>query len=218
MCTFYFTQTELLNICHRTYFQLLPHIGFNRHIMTQWRTLPFSFYGIGLPDLGCEQTIDQLNFLLKHYGTPTPLGALMSSSFEQLILEIGIGRDFLNHSFRLYGCLATPCWFTRLWEGLEMHGAKVVFQTDADTPLQRVNDEFLIRRFAAVGYSGRSLQRLNKVRLLLRIYSLASIVMAGGHLISEFPASGSSEPSVSSSNFHPWPKEQPSLSDRRLWQ
>lgn len=190
------------------YFQLPPHIGFNRHITTQWRTLPFSFYGIGLPDLGCEQTTEQLNFFLKHYGTSTHLGALMSSSFEQLILEIGLGKNFLCHSFRLFGCLATPCWFTRLWEGLEIHGAKVTIQTKANTPLQRVNGEFIIKRFAAVGYFGRLLQRLNKVRLSLQVYSLADIVMAGGSLISESAALGIPEPSasVAPSTYHPWPK------------
>ena len=78
----------------KVYFQALPHIGFNRHITLPWRTLPSSSYGIGLPDLGCEQTADQLNICLRHFGTNTPLGNLLATSLEQFIIEIGLGNIF----------------------------------------------------------------------------------------------------------------------------
>ena len=75
----------------------------------------------------------------------------------------------------------------------------------ADTPLQRTNDAFLIKRFSEVGYKGMQLQILNRVRLSFQIYSLADIVMAGGRMILDKAAVGEGTSCDGPSPFTLWP-------------
>lgn len=217
--TFQFRQHDLVQLLRNIYFQLLPYLGFNRHITLPWRTLPVSFYGIGLPDLSCEQTAFQINACLRHLGSETPLGSLMRTSLEQIILEVGIGNNLFNESFKVFGCLATPCWFTSLWEGMNIHGATLFLSPvlAPNTPLQRTGDAYLIKRFIEVGYQGAALVRLNRIRLFLQVYSVADITQAGGQKILNPGCLEQYLVEQGESSYSPWPKEKITPQDRVFW-
>ena len=139
--TFQFTQKETEDILGPIYYQLLPYLGVNRNITKEWQTLPLEYLGLGLPKFGLEMTIGKINLLLQNFDEQTPLGMSMQASYEQLELELGVGGCAFQQSFATLGHLATKSWVKYVWEGAELHGAKIEYSQTKKLLLQQVNDE-----------------------------------------------------------------------------
>ena len=49
------------------YYSLLPAPGVNRNIAQEWRTLPSSFQGLGLPNISFEKLAVSLQYIQRHW-------------------------------------------------------------------------------------------------------------------------------------------------------
>ena len=55
------------------YYQLLPLLNVNRNITSDWRWLPQSFQGLGLPNMGIEKLALTLQYVIRHWGCGGPM-------------------------------------------------------------------------------------------------------------------------------------------------
>lgn len=88
-------------------FQVLPHLGVNRHIRTGYRHLHSAFCGLGMYHLPIEATVCRVNLFLQHWGSPTILGNSLRCTLELLQLETGLASCPLQHPFQVLGPLCT---------------------------------------------------------------------------------------------------------------
>ena len=47
-------------------YSTLPHLGVNLNITKDWRWLPWTFQGLGLPDMGLLKCSDIIQYFIKH--------------------------------------------------------------------------------------------------------------------------------------------------------
>jgi len=63
-------------------FELLSYLGVNKHVQTEWQTIPRELGGIGLWNFTVEQCKSWLEALLQHYGRGTTIAKKMIASLE----------------------------------------------------------------------------------------------------------------------------------------
>jgi len=100
------TFAELLEVLRKPYYNILPLCGVNRNIRANFRQLPAEFFGVGLPHPGIEATIDSLNLFLQHFGGTSFLSQQLQTTFEALVLELGLQP---NPLFKSHGKFAHWC-------------------------------------------------------------------------------------------------------------
>jgi hypothetical protein len=108
--------TSTQDILRKWEFELLSYLGVNKHVRTEWRTIPRELGGVGLWNFTAEQCKSWLEALLQHYGRETTIAKKMIASLEALQLEIGCAQNPLSASYILRGGLATTCWMKAIWE------------------------------------------------------------------------------------------------------
>ena len=69
--------------------------------MQEYRYLPPSFGGMGLHNLTVEATTALLNLFLQYYGTDTSLGIYLSTSIENLQLELGVSECPFKYDYEV---------------------------------------------------------------------------------------------------------------------
>lgn len=121
------------------------------------------------------------------------LGKQIKLSLENIQVQLGLTKLFLNYPYTTYGHLLPHTWMTSLWEfiskyKLHIHGWKQEFK-----PL-RENDISIIESFAKKGYSANDLQELNKCRIFLKVHSLSDICNANGDQITRKSLEGQIDP------------------------
>jgi hypothetical protein len=72
------------------YGKMLPLGGIVSKANRGIRQLDRGFYGAGFPHPGAEATLEQANKLLMHYGCRTALGMELQTSFELLVVDLGL--------------------------------------------------------------------------------------------------------------------------------
>ena len=77
------------------YYHILPALGINRHITREWRTLPTTYQGLGLPQMSVEKLSTMLHFLQKHWASQDYMGKILRCMFELSQLEIGLSGNVL---------------------------------------------------------------------------------------------------------------------------
>jgi hypothetical protein len=107
------------------YYRLLPLLNVNRNIMSDWRWLPQSFQGLGLPNMGLKKLSLMLQYVVRHWGCGGPMDFQLRRSFELLQVECGLYRNPLTRDFHLFGCLATNTWMRLLWQYLDYYQVKL---------------------------------------------------------------------------------------------
>ncbi len=95
---------------------MLPCLGANGHVKTEWQRIAREFGGIGLFNLSIEQFIGWIEMVLQHYGTGSTISKKMRASLEDAQLEIGCRGNPLEECFNTLGVLATETWITAVWE------------------------------------------------------------------------------------------------------
>ena len=93
--------------------KILSRLGICRSITREWRYLPPSFGRMGLHNLTAEATTASLNLFLQHYGTDTLLGIYLSTSIENLQLELGVSKCPFKYDYEVWNVLATDSWVKR---------------------------------------------------------------------------------------------------------
>lgn len=155
---------ELDGCLRNKWWQLVPMGGLIRTAPAEVRDLSRGFYGAGCPHVGVECFVGQVNKLLMHYGCKSNNGLKLRLSLECLIVELGISAQPLQESFSRYGKWATWSWLTSLWEKCDKFDVRVEF-SDVAISLPREGDQWIMRLFAALGFSRAELERLNRVHL-----------------------------------------------------
>jgi hypothetical protein len=106
-------------------------------------------------------------------------GKLLRVTMEEMQMETGLSRSFFSYSYKVYGCLATRSWIAATWQFLSESGITLV-DPFTKPVLASPLDKFLMESFAAAGYRGNDLRRLNECRLHLHALRLSDLCSADG--------------------------------------
>ena len=88
-------------------YYLISSLGIIRTIKTEWRYPPAAFYGMGLYNLVTETTAANLNSFLQHYSTDSVLAITLSTTLEDLQLELGGRKCPLHYDYDTWSGLTT---------------------------------------------------------------------------------------------------------------
>lgn len=115
--------------------------------------------GLGLPHLYTLQGIAHAEDIMVHTALGTLTGDMLRANMEQLIIDVGVGDDVLNHDFDQFGVLTPYTLMANFWEFLSHSNLRL--QHDIEVPLRRHHDQFLMRVIGGSTYSTRQLQAIN---------------------------------------------------------
>ena len=73
----------------------------------------------------------------------------------------------------------TRSWLKTVWEKCHAFKFEVILN-NIPLKMSREGDDWLMRRFMQLGYRGKELERLNKVRVHQQVLFLYDIMCAGG--------------------------------------
>ncbi len=107
---------DIENIQHSLEFKMIPCLGVNWHVKTEWQRIKQEFGGIRQFNLSIEQFIGWIKMVLQHYGTGSTISKKIRASLEAAQLEIGICGNPLEECFNTLGVLAMETWITAVWE------------------------------------------------------------------------------------------------------
>jgi hypothetical protein len=190
------------------YYKALPHLGFNRHITTEFRTLPSSFQGIGLRHWSIEKLAKDITVLLRHWKSTTTLGQAFQLLYEAFQMEVGLDGNIFTQSFTDFGHLATHSWFKILWQYASQYQVQVIFHPQYQLLPTRSNDRPLITLFRLHNYIGPDLSSLCRTRKFYQVHSLADVICADGTTVDPKFVSGRQG---SSSRVFSWEHNPPRL-------
>ena len=97
--------------------------------------------GIGFPHLFVSQGKAHIHKILRFSGQPGISGNLLTGTYEQLKLEIGLPGRILSTAYDRWSVIATPCWLTTTWSFLSSHGLRIE-DPERFLPLAREQDEY----------------------------------------------------------------------------
>jgi hypothetical protein len=210
--------TTARNTLQKENFHILPLLGVNRHVKTEWRTLHRAFGGVGLLDLAVEHTIGMINIFVQHYGAGTTIAMKYEASLEALQLELGCLGNPLMEDYTRYHFMATDSWVKSFWERLHYYRFRLHINYKA-IHLPRRNDSTLTSMFVRGGYTSDQIQALNRCRISHRLLFLSDITLACGKFVDPLfllpPSKDSGSQYESSYTF---PTCRPSRADWDLWQ
>ncbi len=208
------TRSSIDSATSRWYYHCLPALGVNRNIGHEWRTLPFEYQGLGLPNLSLEKLAECLHLLRHHWSQRTELGQALRLSFELIQIETGLRGNFLLRPFDVFGCLATHTWFKQLWELVSFYNVEVILSDDIMVPPLREHDKVLMEEVIQLlpQYQWAS---LNRARKYYQIYFLSHLLTGNGSTV--HPAA--IDPSLAKHRYTGmrFSYEQPTTADFNLW-
>ena len=194
------------------YYHCLPKLGVNRNIRKEWRTLPVSFQGLGLPYLSLEKLADSLHFIQKHWSMKTAMGNILRCGFELIQIETGLQGNFLQRNFERLGILATHSWFKVLWELLWFFHVELDFTDNVEIPQARERDKVLMEDIIKV-LPRDKWESFNRVRKFHKVYFTSQLVLGDGCTINPFIF----RPQHRTTSLMRFPREQPTATDFKTW-
>jgi hypothetical protein len=215
ICCLSAEHTLLEKCLSKQYFEILPMGGVIRTAPAPVRTLGKGFYGVGCPHVGVECTIQQVSKLLMHYGCESNVGTKMKMSYNQLVIELGLSDQPMQHSFQRFGKFVTWSWIVSLWEKCDLYDITVEVN-DVPICLPRERDKWLMQELKALGFTDEELKRLGKVRLYQQVLFLSDIIGVTGRSLDERYLK--KRPANEQWSTLIFPKEAPPAKDFRLWQ
>ena len=168
---------------------------------------PSTFQGFGVIHPWYHQQLTHLIVLMEHTQQNTITGQLLTTSFEQLRLEIGTSGFLTDNPYKALQATTTKTWLSDLWE----FAARFQIQIRDDLgqlQLQRQNDKFLMDEFIRAGYTGTQLKQLNECRMFLHATTLSDIVTIDGKKITINSRNGIHD---DHGPLYQWPRTQTSL-------
>ena len=201
-------------------YYLLSNLGVVRSITREWRCLPASFGGMELFDLTTETTAATLNSFLQHYGSNTNIGITLLAALEYLQLEIGVDDCPFHYDFDTWGHLATDSWVKALWEKVDKLGITLLLEYTS-IPKPRENDNTIMSAMVTMGYRGKELKSINRVRIAQEALFVSDITTANGkyieaHLQSWWVESLEGDMGEHRSKLQ-FSREDPTAADWKIW-
>jgi hypothetical protein len=199
----------------RIYARALPHLGVNRNIKKEWRTIPKRYQGLVLPNFPLIALSETVSFILENWGF---LGQGQSDglalAYDNFLVEVGLYNNPFQWSYTDYGHLLTDStWFKNPWQLLYCFEAELQIQETDQVSGIREGDRSLISDFFWLGYRSKDLGSLNIVRRCSNLIHVLDIIKCDGKTLDEFITLDS----IEVSEAHTFPREQPTESDFRLW-
>ena len=124
---------------------------------------PVEQHGMGLMDPFYHQELLHLQACLEELNKASFLNELLTTSFEELRLEMGFPGRITDAPADVMADAVTKCYTKTVWRFAFQHGFSI---EDPWTKLTyaREKDQFLMRAFVQQGYTGARLYRLGVVR------------------------------------------------------
>jgi hypothetical protein len=160
----------------------LPRSGIDRSFPRDIFFSPKCLQGMGILHPWHDQEITHLLVCLKQTLLGGITGRQISSSLEQLCLEVGLPGWLTDHNFDTFQCLTTESWITKTWHFAHLFKTEIR-DSEAKPQDRRFADKFLMVEFARVGFRGIDLSRLNVCRMFLHALTLADICTVNGSMI-----------------------------------
>jgi hypothetical protein len=205
------SRATLDNAFARWYYSFLPALGINRNIAHQWRTLPTSFQGLGLPNISLEKLAASLQYIQRHWGCKNPYGTALRSIFELVQIETGLEGNFLLRDYKRYGELASHTWFKVLWEYLDYYGIQLHLDNITVPPVRERDKVFMEEVMRILPPSQWT--SLNRARRFFKVYFLSQLVLCDGITVDPVKLRHTKQPA----SLMIFPHEQPTHSDLLLW-
>jgi hypothetical protein len=193
------------------YYRLLPLLNVNRNITSDWRWLPQTFQGLGLPNMGIEKLSLMLQYVVRHWGSGGPMDFQLRRSFELLQVECGLHGSPFTRDFRLYGCLAMTTWMKLLWQYLDYYQVKLHLDNVVIPPTRERDHVFM--ELVVDSLPQADWQRINRVRHHKKIYFLSQLLACDG--VTVLPSQVG--PGIGPASVLVFPNQQPTRSDFALW-
>jgi hypothetical protein len=135
-------------------------------------------------------------------------------SHSLLFVELGLSFQPLQESYKKYSYLVTHSWMKMLWEKLSMFNMQIII-LDQPKEYPREGNQFIMQVLIQAGYTNKSLERLNRVRVSLQLLFMSDILTASGNKISTEVLSH--HPQGEAWSNMRWPHKHPTDSDLQLW-
>ena len=138
---------------------------------------------------------------------------MFEATLEQMIIDVGVGADVLQTSFKEYGFLTPYTWMSHLWEFLE--DSQLRLKHDLKVPLRRAHDRFIIPAVAKY-FTKSQLKAINRCRLHLQVATLSDVTTADGLALTTQAFNGIYD--KHRSHYFKWPiQPRPSETDWKWW-
>jgi hypothetical protein len=161
----------------------LPAMGVCRKFPRDLVFSSYKFAGMGIRHLHTLQEIARLTDILHHTYINSTMGLLYRTSWEYLILEIGISHDISAVNYNKYKMLATNSLVKNTWEFLQTHG--ITLSHDISVPKNTLNDYILMTELCRLTLSHTELDSINQCRLYLKAYYISDLATASGKRLSK---------------------------------
>jgi hypothetical protein len=146
---------------------MLPILTYALPAMSICRNFPIAivfsstkYAGMGIKHLHTLQEISRLKDILHHTYANTTTGNLYRTSFEYLILEVGMGTDLTAINYNKYSVLATDCLIKSTWEFIYQHS--ITIEHDVTVPPNMERDIPLMPEICKAHPSITELEYINQ--------------------------------------------------------
>jgi hypothetical protein len=185
-----FSKEQCVRIMKPFVHAILPKLGFNRHTA---RTIIFGstrYGGFQLAHLYLEQGYLAIKHFLGHVREETLTGDQIVIALSKVQLVAGSGNHYLEEvkSDRSY---VPASWLGNIRTFLRCSKASIIVPGAWKPATQRDFDSILMDVFESLKPSSCTLEKLNAVRLFLRVITLADITDESGRSIEAWALSGS---------------------------
>jgi hypothetical protein len=142
----------------------------------------------------------------------TTTGKLYRTSFEYLILQLGMGTDLSSIDYDKYNLLASSGLVKSTWKFLFEHN--ITLHHDIIVPKNTVSDIPLMTEICRLNPSPLKLEEINQCRLYLQAFYISDIASASGRPLSPHAWEGRRNDLGNTSLCH-WPIQ--GLPGRNAW-
>jgi hypothetical protein len=202
-------------ITRRLIFATLSRSGINPHIS---RDLVFGSpqrLGLGFPELYVTQGAQAIARIVSYGTIKTGITSkLLWISYELLCIETGLARP-LEEDFNELGKLSVPCFFTSIWEFIDMYKI-VLYGPRSPVRILRQHDTMIMEKIKGkLDKYERGL--FNQCRIYLKVLLVSDMTTADGRFISWYAMRGL-EDTTRASKWK-WPEQgKPSKLAWVVWQ
>ena len=164
---------------NKVWYQLLPYLGMNRCITTEWR----HFLKDTL-DWACHSS--QPGHSLPSYTSFSVNGTLRLLQVLWLHLDLkhsSYGNPF-KHPYEAFACLTTDgSWFKCLWELLDHYDVALELSSDFCLQPVRENDQTIVQAMYDAGFRGGQLQSIKVICHFLGLLHLSDLKVCDGYTL-----------------------------------
>ena len=159
-----------------------------------------------------------VEFLLRHYDSPSITGKLLRTSLQQLQLEMGLQNCVFKYPFSQFKNSVTPSWMSHLW--IYVSETNISLVPPEDQPqLQKLrdNDFMIMDRVITMGWTPNEIACFNRCRLFVQCTTAADILTGDSKYIRKEIWTGKNI-TIHRQQEYKWPiQKRPGNSDWIIW-